>query len=61
VVDARAIGRNRVGSKIKMRAKCDAALRVFIKSSKEFRRRFKSETQSRELGSIRAENGALAK
>jgi hypothetical protein len=56
----RAIGRNRDGSKGKMRAKCDLPLRAFASSHSEFRLKFKSETLCRGFGSIRAEKGAQA-
>jgi hypothetical protein len=56
----RAIGRNRDGSKGKMRAKCDLPLRVFASSYSEFRRDFKSETPAAHFGSIRAEKAASA-
>jgi len=60
-LDDRGVGRKRDQNKMKMGAKCDSVLRVFTKSSKEFRRGFKSQTYDDNLGSIRAEKGGLAK
>src|SRR2546421_11119131 len=55
----RAIRRNRVRSKGKMRAKCDLPLRVFTNSYREFQRKSKLETLERQFGSIRAGKGAF--